>query len=139
MIPNKITGKWESARRYIQHAPRTDFDAVNRDDFMAWMEIQSLPARPFVALRPSNNMTPHRIRAHQLTSTSHGSHSNTPRHPNRGVTRSREESPAGSVSHKSKRPRTTESEKSPCLRCKILKKKVCFDCKIPTAQADPPV
>lgn len=127
MTSNIITGKWESARRYIQHAPRSDFDAVNREEFMAWIEIRSLPARSILndfVSRTSNNMTPQNVRPQQLRVTSHGSPSNTSQRQNRGVIRSREESPAGSVSHKSKRPRTAENEKSPCLRCKILKKRV---------------
>lgn len=112
-------GKANAARRYIQHAPQSDFNAVDRTIFMQWFngEEISAPMPPPVPITPVAAPAPVQTSGFQAI--------NAPSAMLQGHIRPREQSPPSvASSNRNKRPRITENDRPPCLRCKILKKKV---------------
>lgn len=109
LIPN--LGKESAVRRYIQHAPQSDFDAIDRESFMRWFS-GTASEQPL-----EFTQQPPQISGFQAI--------NAPN--NRSVpTRPRDSSPPETTLNRAKRPRIADNERPPCLRCKILKKRVGF-------------
>ena len=100
---------------------------------MVWMGGLPFATTP---AQVSHNETVRDTTTPRLIRHCHGSQSQSSILPSRTVTRHREESPSSVASHRSKRPRTTDNEKPPCLRCKILKKRVGFNSRLLDTLAD---